>query len=330
MHIEYMSADTLPAEWDQFVASNPHLSKSNLALLERTNPCSQRYVAFIDQRGSVDSAMVLYKLKLDLLTYSSLRLPVRVTVVGIPCSVAVPGYMVGDTTMAQFAGYVNSIKGLVVILNSGGELSLPGWSTGETLPSCRLPLPYESFAEYLSAMRSHYRYRYSTALRKGRPLRVDRLQDNGCFSDDLYSLYNQVYEKSGFKLEKLPISFFRQSDADIYVFSAESIPVGFVQLKHHAEQMQFLFGGLDYTRSSRYDTYVNMLLFIVQQSIGRGCRHIDFGQTAEDAKAKLGCQLHPMFMYVRHSHAGLNSGIRKLIRFFAYKSPRCSFRVFKE
>ena len=328
MYIETNSADNLPAEWDLCVQSSQHLSRVSLGVLERTNPCSQRYVAFLDQAGAIDSAMVLYKLKLNLLTYSSLSLPVEVTMIGIPYSVAAPGYIIGEQTRAQFENYVSAINGLGVILNSDGDLSLPAWSQGVTLPSCRLRLSHSSFAEYLGSMRSHYRYRYRTALKKGHTLQVERLEDNGCFGDDLYSLYEQVYEKSGFKLERLPISFFQQADADLYVMSAAGAPVGFVQLKQHAEEMQFLFGGIDYSQSSKYDTYVNMLLFIVQESMARKCKLIDFGQTAEDAKAKLGCKLHGKFMYVHHSNALLNFGIRQLIRFFDYKAPSCDFKVF--
>ena len=330
MYIEINSADNLPVEWDLCVKSSPHLLRASLGLLERTNPCSQRYVAFLNQAGSIDSAMVLYKLKLNLLTYSSLSLPVEVTMVGIPCSVAAPGYIVGEQTRAQFESYVSAIKGLGVILNSDGDLSLPAWSQGVTLPSCLLRLTYSSFAEYLGSMRSHYRYRYRTALKKGLPLQTERLEDNSRFGDDLYALYEQVYEKSGFKLEKLPISFFQQADADIYVMSAAGVPVGFVQLKQKLQEMQFLFGGIDYSQSSKYDTYVNMMLFIVQESIARKCKLIDFGQTAEDAKAKLGCKLHRKVMYVRHSNALLNFGIRQLIRCFDYKAPSCDFTVFNE
>lgn len=328
--MEYNTVENLPAEWDQRVQSNPHLSRASLGVLERTNPCSQRYVAFLDQAGAIDSAIVLYKLKLNLLTYSSLRLPVEVTIVGIPCSVAAPGYIAGEQTKAQFESYVSGVKGLVVMLNSAGDLSLPAWSKGVTLPSCRLQLPYNLFAEYLSSLRSHYRYRYRAALKKGRPLQAEMLQDNAAFGDDLYALYKQVYEKSGFKLEKLPVAFFQQADADIYVFRTDGVPLGFVQLKQHGEEMQFLFGGIDYSQSGKYDTYVNMLLFIVQESVSRGCKWIDFGQTAEDTKAKLGCQLHGKFMYVRHSNGLLNLCLRQLIRFFDYKAPGCAFQVFKE
>jgi len=318
------SAYNLPAEWDLCVESNPHLLRASLAVLERTNPCSQRYVAFFDQAGAIDSAMVLYKLKLNLLTYSSLSLPVEVTMIGIPCSVAAPGYIVGGQTKAQLERYVSAIKGLVVILNSNGDLSLPAWSQGVTLPSCRLQLSHSSFEDYLSAMRSHYRYRCRTALKKGHVLQIEKLEDNSRFGNELYALYEQVYEKSAFKLEKLPIDFFQQADAEIYVFSAHDVPVGFVQLKQRLEEMQFLFGGIDYSQSSNYDTYVNMLLFIVQESMARKCKLIEFGQTAEDTKAKLGCKLHHKIMYVRL----LNLCIRQLIRFFDYKVPSCEFRVF--
>lgn len=330
LRIEFDSVDNLPAEWDLCVQSNPHLSRASLGVLERTNPCSQRYVAFLDQVGSIDSAMVMYRLKLNLLTYSSLSLPVEVTIVGIPCSVAAPGYLAGEQTRAQLESYMSAIKGLVVILNSAGDLSLPAWSQGVTLPSCQLKLSHTSFAEYLDSMRSHYRYRYRTALKKGRSLEVQKLEDNGGFGDDLYALYEQVYEKSSFKLEKLPIAFFQQAEADIYIFRALGLPVGFVQLKQRLEEVQFLFGGIDYSQSGSFDTYVNMLLFIVQESIARKCKLIDFGQTAEDTKAKLGCELHRKFMYVRHSNPLLNWSLRQLMHLFDYKAPSCEFRVFKE
>ena len=327
---EFDSAENLPPEWDRCALSNPYLSRASLRTLERTNPCSQRYVAFYDTEGNIDSLMVLYKLKLNVLTFSSLKWPLEVTIVGVPCSVSAPGYWTRQSTRLLFQEYLGAIKGLVVILNSGGGLSLPDWAQGVTLPSCILPLSYDSFEDYLYSMRSHYRYRYRKALRKGSPLEVVKLEHNECFGDDLYELYEQVHDNSAFKLEKLPRSFFQQTDAEVHVFSADGVPVGFVQLRQHAVDMHFLFGGLDYSQSSRFDTYVNMLLFIVRESIARGCRLIDFGQTAEDAKAKLGCHLQPKSMYVHHANPLLNFAIRRVIHFFDYNTPDCDFRVFKE
>ena len=330
MYEEYSQVDGLPRDWDQCVRSNTHLSRANLEVLERTNPCSQRYVAFFDQNGAVDSALVLYRLKLNLLTYSSMRLPVNASIVGVPCSVASPGFVAGRRTQDELVTYLEGYRGLVIILNSDGELHLPQWTRGATLPSCHLRLNFASYEEFLSAMRSHYRYRYRVAARKGAALQVHKLESNRDFGPDLFDLYSQVFEKSSFKLERLNASYFREADAEVHVFSAAGSPAGFVQLRQVAGEMQFLFGGMDYGTSGKYDTYVNMLLFIVREAIARGCTSVDFGQTAEDTKCKLGCQLQPRYMYVRHSASLINHGIGKLMKSFEYRAPGCDFRVFSE
>lgn len=329
MRTVYTDPADLPPTWDEFVRANPYLQRDFLITLQQTNPCQQRYVLFSTESSSIDSVLVSYQLNINILSFSKLRLPMALTIIGIPCSVAKPGYLLGEETKSEFEDYLQAIPGLVLIINADQVVELPQFTRGVTLPSCQLPISHSSFEAYINAMRSHYRYRYRAALQKGRAVTVEKLVDKSAFSPDLYALYEQVYQKSHYKLEKLSINYFTQAAADIYVFYAASTPIGFVQLKQHNQELYWLFGGINYAESIKFDTYINLLLFIVKQAIARGCVLVDFGQTAEDAKTKLGCQLQPKYMYVRHSNPVANLVIKLLLRYFDYEMPDHHFRVFK-
>lgn len=50
-----------------------------------------------------------------------------------------------------------------------------------------------------------------------------------------------------------------------------------------------------------YDIYMNMLIWIIELGIKRGVKEIDFGQTSEETKLKLGCEEREKYMYINHT-----------------------------
>jgi hypothetical protein len=65
--------------------------------------------------------------------------------------------------------------------------------------------------------------------------------------------------------------------------------------------MYYLFGGLDYSQRDRYQSYHNNLLGILGLAFENGCEAVDYGQTAETAKIRLGGKTEErlMFMYLQ-------------------------------
>ena len=74
---------------------------------------------------------------------------------------------------------------------------------------------------------------------------------------------------------------------------------------------------------------MNMLIFILSYGIENKYSSIDFGQTAEDTKMKLGAIHQRKFMHIYHP----SSIVRYFIRLFkgslSYKPLQAKFEVFK-
>ena len=235
-----------------------------------------------------------YKMKLNIFTFGKLKLNIAFTVIAPPASVDKSGYC-GDLN-ALIEDY-KSRKGLFLILNlKADEVNIQTKAAvGKTLPSCIFKNEFESFDAYLSALRSNYRRRIKIALQKAKDLQVKKIE-NADFDEEIYKLYLQVLGRSDFPLEKLPIKFFQNSNCEIDVFYNKNIPLAFVMYESDNDNMSFIFGGMDYANRDKYNLYYNMLLHIAREGIGRKAGFINFGQTAEITKCRIGCKLEDRFM----------------------------------
>lgn len=321
----FKQAMKLPSEWDMATGSNYALRKDNLILLEEVNPCNQTYVLFRSQEES--GIVVHYELKLNILSFSTLRLNLPVTVIGVPYSVCEPGYSFKLNQREIISNYIRDLKGAKIILNAGGDVDFPGFAKGYTLPACIIKINWKSFDEYLYSLRSHYRYRYKKALEKAEELSAVVLKDG--FNEDYYSLYEQVYRRSQYKLEKLSIDYFYKSENPIIEFKLKNIPVAFVQYTIVDKVMVFLFGGLNYELNKQYDLYTNMLLCLVREAVKNNCIYLNLGQTAEEIKCRVGAFLEEKYLYIHHPNPVLNNIAHMFKDFFSYNMKKTGLTVFK-
>ncbi|KPU44827.1 hypothetical protein OXPF_19130 [Oxobacter pfennigii] len=322
----YNNPKQLPDTWDTAAKDNYALKKDYLIHLHEYNPCKQTYV--ILDKGEISSILVYYELNMNIFTYSKLKLNIPITIIGIPCSVCEKGYSLSSKDTDEIGDYIKSIKGAKIILNAESSLDLKGFAKGHTLPACIMDVKWDSFDEYLSKLRSHYRYRYKKAFKKLDAISIKALNSSD-FNFEHYSLYEQVYDKSQFKLEKLSFEFFKNAGENIMEFSLSNTPVAFIQYKIVGREMVFLFGGMDYALNKEYDLYINMLLYIVRLAIENNCTHINFGQTAEEIKCRLGAFREYKYMYIHHSNPFLNKAVSLLQDLFCYKLKDIRLKVLK-
>ena len=289
-----------------------------LLLLEEVNPCSQRY--YIKN----NTLLVTYMHRLNLLNFTKkFRLNLSVRIAAMPVSIELPGVF---GSMDDALGVIRELKGLTLILNSNTEL--PGG--GCTLSSFIFRNDFTDFEDYMSSLRSSYRRRIRTALEKGSDLHISRIEVSD-FSEAHYDLYRSVYERSGNKLELLSIEFFRKCGAEIYEFRDPSNDLlAFVQLLESKNELMFLFCGFREEDVKSCDIYMNMLLFILREGIRRGSSAINFGQTSEETKSKLGCEEVKKYLHIHHSNPIINWTLQKLTPNFSYKGYPCRHRVYKE
>jgi hypothetical protein len=316
----------ISSEWDDLASENPFLRRSNLAVLEETNPCDQQY--HILQQAHNRVAVVTYRHRLNCLTLGRGHLPLPVTIVGIPCSVSRCGYA-PSTAQWLLEKWIPSIKGITVVLNADESLHFQDTACHWTLPSCYLDIHWSSTSEYVASMRSPYRRRLNRALAAWHGVNVRQLNTPQQFDETLHALYRQVYKRSAFKLECLDIEFFRCYRSTLHVCRAEGQAIAFFQTVGNDEELIFMFGGMDYAQRDRYDIYINLLFEIIRYAIRQGYTHLDLGQTAEEAKLRLGCRLIPKRFVAAHSNRYVNWLMKKSSGLLAYRMPMSGHTVFR-
>lgn len=320
----YRNANDLPTVWDEITKDNHFMKREILKKLEVLNPCRQQY--HLNEAKKI--AIVSYELNLDLFTFSrylSFKVPIKI--IGIPLSVSSCGYVIGNQeNMKDFYQHIKTLKGLYLILNSKDEWKL---ARGNTLSNYKIKIRWSKLDDYVDSMRSHYRYRLKKAIKKFTHVKMEVLEDNSLFDKDLYGLYEEVYNRSNEKLEKLSIDFFRSFPSKIIKFTVNKEAIAFVQLVEHNQELTFLFGGFKHQLNATYDLYINMLLEIIRYGIEKGFQSIDLGQTAEETKSKLGAEKHPRYMYLHHSNFLINFVFNRLINRFSYKDYGVDHHVFK-
>ncbi len=329
MIVKYTSAAMLPDEWDRLTGDNVYMKREFLSFMENAEDSIKEYYAVYNDTGALDTIFVACKRKhYNLAMFTKLKLSLRATLIYLPVSVARPGIIFGKCRDEAMTA-IRAIRGWKVILNLT-DSSEPGYASGLTCPQCILDLRWKSFDEYMEALRSGYRYRYRKALQRSEGKRIRFLPDNRSFTDELYRMYLSVYNNSRIRVEKLNIDFFRDNRFKIFVLEDDSRKYGFVQLLENGDELVFEFVGIDYRYQQENDTYLRMLLEIIRYGIENGFKTIDFGQTADDTKLKLGCRYVYLYAAVHNSNPILHAICRRVAPSISYKPITEQFHVFKD
>lgn len=325
----YTSADELPEAWDDAVHDNIYLSRKFLAFMEKADDAKKTYYAVYDADRKVDTVFETVERKgYNLAMFTRLNFKIKITMVYVPLSVTRPGIEYGKC-FQEAADYIRKLPGYKIFLNLP-DMPMRGYAKGLTCPKCVLRVRWKTFDEYMNALRSNYRYRFRKALRRAAPLTLRYLESGEQFTDEMYKLYERVYDKSRIRVEKLSPAFFRGDFFKIFVLEDATAVRGFVQLLANGSELVFEFVGLDYAVQSEYDTYLAMLLEIVRYAIEHGFETVDFGQTADDTKLKLGCEYTYLYAYLHHKNKVINAVCKKLAPKLEYRPLEEKFDVFKK
>ncbi|HPT75727.1 MAG TPA: GNAT family N-acetyltransferase, partial [Defluviitaleaceae bacterium] len=295
--------------------------KDLLRLLKKENKFEQEY--YYLEQGKDYAFFVLYKNKMNIFTFGKLKFNMKLKVIGYPCSLSNAGYVTNNEKM--MLDYIKSLKGAKLVLNVSNPTGSEGITVGQTLPTCVFYNRFHSVTEYLTALRSSYRRRINKAIKNCEDLEI-KINDE---TIDVYDLYLNTYNKSDYKLEKLESNFFKVFDGTKIVFLKDKKAIGFVLLKKVEDKLIFMFCGMDY-RYNTADLYYYMLYKIIEYAIDRQCKIIDFGQTSEETKMKLGALLEKRYFYAHHSNPIINFLVNIGKDFLEYKYDFPQYRVFKE
>ena len=325
---QFDSITKVPDEWDSIIGDNIYLSKEFLGFMERIDKCKQKYYMIYDDDVLDTIFMTYVRERYNPAMFTKFNLYQRMTMIYVPLSVTRPG-IAYNKHLNKAMEFIKTIKGPKMLLNIE-DVDPQGFAKGLTCPKCILTNRFDSFDDYMSKLRSNYRYRYTKCFKKSAPLTIEYLENNEDFTEEMYECYLQVYNKSRAHVEKLPIEFFRGKYFKIFVLKNEEKVLGFGQMLPNGTELVFEFVGVDYEYNNTYDTYHRILLEIVKYGIENKFETIDFGQTADESKLKLGSKYTMLYAYMHHSNAMLNGIYKKLAKHIEYKPITTDYNVFKE
>lgn len=320
-----------------------------LRLLERVNPCGQEYYL---RQGII---MVSYIHDLNLLNFTKrFSLKAKVRIIGLPVSLSLSGILSKkganaieiEANKVTVKEVLEKLDGLSLVLNSEIDISMGN----RTLSAFVFQNRFSDFQAYLDALRASYRRKICRALENGKYLEFLPIPPRE-FTKHHYALYLSIMERTENPLEKLPIAYFREYDADIFeVRNKIGCLVGFVQMKSAGSTLYFMFCGfrkdeVGFKKSktapvenkkkadeelNHIDLYYNMLLFIIRYGIENGYESIEMGQTSEETKLKLGCVEMDRYLCLHHGNPIVNTIMKALSARFSYKGYPIKHHVFKE
>lgn len=330
---KYLTAETLPPDWEDNIGNNPYLKKKFLNLIEQFDSSEKSYYVFRNAEGKIDTQFLISKTAdNDIAMFTPFKMPVVLNSVYYPFTLSKPGCIFGNETKKEASDFLKNLKGFKLIINTDEFCILDNFARGKILPKCMMKINWNSFGEYMSSLRSGYRHRYKKAMEKSKNLNFYILKNNNSeFNEEMYNLYLNVYNSADYKLGKVAIDFFRQEDLIILVLEDKEKEIqGFAAIHKNNEELLFEFVGLNKKNISKYDIYIRLLLEIVRYGTENGCKIIDFGQTTDEAKLKLGCKYENLYALINHSNSIINFLLKNLTPFIEYKPlDENKFHVFK-
>jgi hypothetical protein len=330
-------AEDLPSSWDR-IANSPFQQKKFLIHAQKYNYCNQRYY-LLSQNGNLMCSAVVYTLKINFLNFLRIPSPIKMNIIGIPCSVSASG-IIGDERSNKKSSYnlikyiIEHEKGFLLNLNLNSEYIDNSWASGKTLPTIIFENRFKNWDDYLIAIKSRYRRRIKKFQTKLKGINISK-SDCSCFSTKCHQLYLNVYEKSKDKLEELSAVFFKNlpQEYKLTVFCKGLVknaePLGWFITIFDGSVLSFFLGGLDYYQNRKFSIYHNMLIEILKEGIELGANSIDFGQTAETSKLKIGGKLKHKYMIGYHSNRFINWVLKKAKGVLEYKYNMPQYHVFK-
>jgi hypothetical protein len=324
-------ARDLPEEWDALAGDNYALQRRFLRVLEGATDSRKSYHLFHDDLGRLDSIALLQKVgKFNLAQYTPFDVPVAANLLHVPLSVSRPGMVVGERTRHEVEAFIRKLPGYSLVLNWREPGTIAGMVAGTMSPQVSLRLRWKSFEDYLASQRSAYRHRLQKALRKGSGLDFRFLADNREFDERYHEFYLDLNRKSRIRIERLDISWFRSDLGRILICEHRGKPQGFAQVIENGKELVWAFVGHCQEDNPVRDIYLNLILHLIRHAIENGFELFEMGQTAEDAKLRLGGTYTPLKALIRHSFPVVHMGCHLTMRFLSCKPVPEKFRVFRD
>ena len=186
-----------------------------------------------------------------------------------------------------------------------------GYLRAHSPPLNYLEVKYRDFEDFVASRSSGARHNLRRSQRKfadsGMQVKHVTGSQNAAalFTDEVYGLYEDVWNRAENKLEKLPAEFFRElarqlGDRVVFTFVTQGERVvGFACSLRSDSWYRMLFLGIDYEVNRQNDLYFNIFYREMDFAMKHGARIIITGQTSDAFKSRLRCRQRELHFYIK-------------------------------
>ncbi len=195
---------------------------------------------------------------------------------------------------------------------------------------------WNTFQDYLMAMKSKYRVRVRRARKKASSLerRVLTLEEIGLLREDFHRLYLNVVNQADFNLFILPVDYFyslkknMRDSMNVFGYFDGGRLVGFCTLITNGNELDAHFLGYDPKCNAECQLYLNMLYDMVDAAIQKKAEKLVMSRTAMEIKSSVGAKSYDMHLYLKATNVLVNIFVKRALIFFIPKvswQPRSPF-----
>ncbi|MEE4001285.1 GNAT family N-acetyltransferase [Tenacibaculum sp. FZY0031] len=167
---------------------------------------------------------------------------------------------------------------------------------------------WNTFDDYLAALKTKYRVKAKKALDKSKDLRTEDLTFESLkqLLPEMMLLYKNVSNKASFNLGYFNIETYislKENLKDDYVIKVYWLGdklVGFLSGMINQHSLDAHFVGIDYTVNRSHAVYQRMLYDYIALAIDGNIQTINFGRTASEIKSSVGAVPQDLTIYLRH------------------------------
>lgn len=212
------------------------------------------------------------------------------------------------------------------------DLKQEGYYPFKVEPNMVMTLPesWNSFNDYLAAMKTKFRVKAKKALKQSAEIQIkdislDQLDD---LLPQMTELYKKVSGNAGFNLGEFNLETYKTLKENLkerYILKGywlEEKLLGFMSGIINEGSLDAHFVGINYEVNRQYAVYQRMLYDYVDLGIQNKVKHINFGRTASEIKSSIGAVPQEMTIYLRHRKRLPN----KLLRLFLNRIKPTEFQ----
>jgi predicted N-acyltransferase len=199
------------------------------------------------------------------------------------------------------------------------ELRRLGFAKVPTPPTAVVDLPFDSFEDYLGAMRAQYRRRARQTIKRSAGLRVEHLSDFSALADELAYLWRLIFDRAQeIKREILTPEYFRavsalENSSVLLTRRDDGSIASFALLLADHPWLSFLQCGFDEPAGRAEGAYFRLLYEIIRVGIEGGFQQVELGLTTLQPKLDVGGVPVMLYAWVKHR----NPVIQRLLQWLA-------------